>query len=173
MALPDYSGLVAGTAITWKNTGGDKAITLTSLANAAVREGVKSASFDDATYGMPEFLEVLFTSSVAVTITDGKSLPLFFAESSSATAGTDNPANLTGADALLTNGDQLVRQCYRVGALSLSAGRTTSVQKQRFRYKPVCPYIIPVVQNISGQALGSTAADHSIVVTPYYLRLKD
>lgn len=173
MALPDYAGLIAGTKITWKSTGGDKAITLTSLANNGVREGAKSNSLNDATYGMPKLLEIFLCSAVGVAATDGKTIPLYIGESDSATAGTNNPGNLTGADAGLTNGDQLVRQLKRAGALSLSNGRGTNIQKQRMIYLPTCEYIVPVVQNLSGQALSATASDHTIEITPYYLRMKE
>jgi len=172
MALPDYIHLVAGTAITWSTTG-DKTLTLTSLANDAAREGVKSDTLVDGTLGMPELLEIRFESSVAVAATDGKHIELFIGESDNAAAGTDNPGNLTGADAALSNPDQLKFQCYRAGSIRLSNARGTNVQKQRMRYFPVCPYIIPLVVNKSGQALGSTAGDHKIVVTPYYRKLAD
>lgn len=173
MALPDYSGLVAGTPITWKSSGGDKAITLTSLANNAAREGEKSATLVDGTLGMPELLEWRFETAVGSAATDGKAVELYIGESSSATSGTDNPGNLTGADAALSNPDELKRQLYRVGALSLSNARGTNVQKQRFVSYPVCPYVMPVTVNKSGQSLSGTAGNHCIVMTPYYRKLQD
>lgn len=172
MALPDYSDLDAGTAVEWSTTGG-KAITLTSLANGSGREGVKSDSWVDATKGKPEVVEVRFESAVAVAATDGSEVELYVGESDSATAGTDNPGNLTGADAALSNPDELKRQLVFVGSLVLSNVRGTNVQKQRFRFRPVCTYTIPLVVNKSGQALSGTAGNHKIVMTPYYRRIKD
>lgn len=173
MALPDYIGLVKGTSITWAASGGDKTLTLTSLTNNSAREGAKSGSLDDATFGMPHVLDVRLESAVGSAATDGLYLELYFGESDNATAGDDNPANLTGADAALSNPDELKHQAYVVGHLRFSNARGTNVQKQRMTYEPVCPYIIPLVVNKSGQTLSGTAGNHKLVVTPYYLRAKD
>lgn len=174
MALPDYADLEAGATITWAASGGDKALTLTSLANDAGREGAKSGTLVDGTKGMPELLEIRFESAVASAAANGKEIELYFGESDSATAGTNNPGNLTGADAALSNPDELKNQCALVGALVLSNARGTNVQKQRLWYpQPVQPYIIPLVVNKSGVALSGTGGNHSLVVTPFYRRVKD
>lgn len=165
-----YSDLSAGTAITWTSSGGDKAITLTSLADNAAREGVKSATWVDGTKGLPEVIEIRFEAQVASAATNGKEVELFIGESDNSTAGTDNPGNLTGADAALSNPDELKYQCVFVGSLVLSNARGTNVQKQRLRFKPICAYSIPLVVNKSGQALGSTGTNLKIVMTPYYRR---
>jgi hypothetical protein len=172
MALPDYSFLEAGTPIEWSTTGG-KLITLTSLANDAAREGAKSATLVDGTKGMPELLEVRIESAVAVAASWGKEIEVYFGESDSATAGTQNPGNLTGADAAYADSAELKGQLGYVGPLILSNIRGTVVQVQRHVYYPVCPYIIPVVVNKSGQALSATAGNHKIVVTPYYRKIAD
>lgn len=172
MALPDYADLIPGTSKTWKSSGGDYAITLTSLANNGGREGVKG-DLNDGTMGYPTLLEVRFNSSVGSAATNGNQIELYFGESDSSTAGTNNPGNLTGADAALSNPDELKLQCYFVGGLNLSNARGTNIQKQRFIYFPTARYIIPLVVNKSGQTLGSTAADHEIVVTPFYSEIKD
>lgn len=173
MTLPDYSHLEAGTKITWASSGGDKTLTLTSLANDAAREGDKSDSLIDGTKGLPELLEILFETAVNATATDGKTVELYIGESDNATAGTDNPGNLTGADAALSNPDELKRQLYYAGALVLSNARTTNVQKQRFVYFPTCAYVVPLVVNKSGQTLHATAGNHSLEITPYYRKLID
>ncbi len=173
MALPDYSFLEKGTSITWINTGGDKALTLTSLANDAGREGAKSATLVDGTKGMPEVLEVRLESAVGSAATDGREIELYIGESDNATAGDDNPGNLSGTDAALSNPGELARQCYYAGSLVLSNARGTNVQKQRLLYYPTCPYIIPLVVNKSGQTLSGTAGNHKLVVTPYYRKIAD
>src|SRR4051812_20092213 len=94
-----YSDRVAGTPYTWQSTGGDKAITLTSLTNGSAREGDKSGSIVDGTKGLPEYVEFRLESAVGSAATTGKEINLFIGESDNATAGTDNPGNLTGADA--------------------------------------------------------------------------
>lgn len=172
MALPDYTDLIPGTAKTWDSTPTTYAITLASLANNAGREGAKG-DFQDGTYGNPELLEVLFVAAVGSAATLGLQVELYAGESESATAGTDNPGNLTGADAGLSNPDELKLQCNLVGALNLSNARGTNPQKQRFVYFPTQRYWIPLVVNKSGQTLSATAGNFSIVVTPFYREIKD
>lgn len=172
MALPDTSTLVAGTAKTWKSSGGDGVITLTSLANGSGREGAK-LDFADGSGSLPEVIEVRVESSVASAPTNGVQIEYYFGQSDSATAGTANPGNLTGADASLSAPDELKLQCDLVGGLNLSNARGTNVQKQRFRFYPTCRYLTPLVVNKSGAALGSTAGDHQIVATPYYRQQVD
>lgn len=165
-----YSDLVAGTAQTWTSSGADHVLTLTSIADQAVREGDKSSTWIDGTKGLPEYLEIRFESQVGSAATNGKEIALYIGESDSATAGTANPGNLTGADATVTSGTELINQLNFVGSLVLSNARGTNVQKQRFRYKPICAYTIPVVYNNSGQTLGSTGTNHVVAITPYYRR---
>jgi hypothetical protein len=172
VALPDYPTLVAGTPKTWASSGGDYALTLTSLADNAAREGAKG-DFFDATFGLPEVLDVRFESAVASAATNGKQIELYLGESDHATAGTDNPGNLTGADAPLSNPDELKAQLYMVGGLNLSNARGTNVQKQRFSVIPTCRYQVPVAVNKSGQALHATAGNHKIVITPYYRKIQE
>lgn len=165
-----YSDLVAGTAVTWTSSGGDKALTGTSLGNGAAREGAKSDTWVDGTKGLPELIEVRLETAVGSAATAGNQVELYVGESDNATAGTDNPGNLTGADAALSNPDELTPQMVFVGALVLSNARGTSVQKQRFRFRPVCAYSVPVVYNRSGQTLSATGTQTKIVMTPYYRR---
>lgn len=165
----NYSDLIAGTAVEWSTTGG-KLITLTSLANAAVREGAKSATWVDGTKGLPELIEVRFESAVTSAAAQGKEINLYVGESDNATAGTDNPGQLTGADSTLTNGSELLGQLKFIGALVLSAATGTTVQKSRFVYRPVTAYSVPVVHNDSGVALHGTAGNHKLFFTPYYRR---
>jgi hypothetical protein len=164
-----YSDLVAGTPVEWSTTGG-KTLTLTSLANAAMREGAKSATLVDGTSGLPELLEFRLESAVGSAATQGLEIELYVGESDNATAGNDNPGNLTGADAGLSNPTELKLQLNFVGSLVLSNARGTNVQKQRLRYRPVCAYIVPAVYNGSGQTLSGTAGNHKLVMTPYYRR---
>lgn len=166
----NYSDLVPGTPVTWINSGGTYALTLTSLANGAAREGGKSASWVDGTKGMPELIEVLFETAVTSAATTGREVVLFVGESDSATAGTNNPGNLTGADAGLSTPTELTTQLILLGSLILSNTRGTNVQKTRLRYRPVQPYCTPVVYNDSGVALSGTAGNHKITMTPFYRR---
>jgi hypothetical protein len=165
-----YSDLVAGTAITWKSSGGDKVLTLTSLTNGSMREGDKSATLVDGTKGLPELVEFRLESAVGSAATNGKEINLLIGESDDSTAGNANPGNLTGADAGVSNPTELSQQLNFAGSLVLSNARGTNVQKQRIRYKPICAYLIPVIYNDSGQTLSGTAGNHTLVMTPYYRR---
>lgn len=164
-----YADYVAGTAKTWKNTAGDFALTLTSLANGSARQGDKG-NFIDATFGNPAYLRVYFQTAVASAATNGLQVELYAGESTNATAATDNPAGLTGADGAFASPDELKLQLFLVGGLNLSNATGTAVQDQVFIYFPSSPYWVPVVVNKSGQALTGTAANHFITSTPYYRR---
>jgi len=169
MALPDYFKCEAGTAKSWKNTGGDGALTLTSLANAGVREGAK---VDLGAAWAQEWL-VMFASAVGSAATNGLTLDLYWADSTSGTAGTDNPGNTSGTDGALSNGSELVKQLTFVGSLNLSNARGTNVQKQFFSLFPRSRYGMPVVVNSSGQTLSGTAADHEVRLTPVEANVQD
>lgn len=162
MALPEYVKHEQGTAKSWKSSGGDYALTLTSLANDAAREGAKG----DLGATWARRWAVFFTSSVGSAATNGKEIEVYWGPSTHATAGSDNPGNLTGADAALSNPDELKFQLLYLGSLALSNARGTNVQKQYFEFMPPTRYGTPVVVNKSGQTLGSTAGDHEVRLTP-------
>lgn len=166
----NYSDLVIGTEMTWKSSGGTKVLTLTSLTNGSCREGDKSATLIDGSKGMPELLVCRLESAVGSAATTGRELALFFGESDSATAGTNNPGNLTGADAGLSTPTELLMQLFNCGSLVFSNTRGTNVQKAVLFYWPKSPYIIPVLYNDTGQTLSGTAGNHVLSVTPYYRR---
>lgn len=169
MALPDYFKNEVGTAKSWKSSGGDYAITLTSLANAAAREGGKG----DLGSAWARRWAVLFASSVASAATTGNEIELWWGPSFSGTAGTDNPSNLTGADAALSNPDELKAQSIFIGGLALSNARGTNIQKAYFEFYPPTRYGTPFVVNKSGQALGSTAGDHEVRLVPTEENVQD
>lgn len=172
MALPDYSYLVAGTPKVWKNTAGDYVLTLTSLADQAARQGDKG-DFNDGTLGLPEVLDIMLETAVAATAANGTVIEMFAGQSDNATAGTNNPSILTGADGSLATPTEYKLQLDFVGSLNLSNARSTNNQKQKFRFFPTCRYWIPVIFNRAGQALHGTAGNHILTVTPYYRRIAD
>lgn len=162
MALPDYFKRELGSEINWKSSGGTYAITLTSLANDAGREGGKA----DLGSTWDQDWAVLFESTVGSAATNGNEIELFWGASLSGTAGTDNPGNLTGADAGLSNPDELKTQLDFIGSLVLSNARGTNVQKQLFIFRPKTRYGTPLVVNKSGQSLSGTAGNHAIRMVP-------
>lgn len=177
MALPDQIGLVAGTSKTWKSSGGDFVLVLTSVTNNSAKEGDKNTTgWLDAAFGsvLPEFVAIRFESSVGSAVTaPNQDLELYIGESDSATAGTNNPGGLTGASASVTTPDEKKTQCSPAMALPVSNALGTAVQRAYGTYIPSQPYPIPLVINKTGQTLGSTAADHQIIMTPYYRRVID
>lgn len=171
--MPKYTRLIKGTSITWAASGGDKLWTPTSLTNNAAREGAKSGSLIHGTYGLPKLIEFRVEAAVASAATTGKAFEFYVGQSDSSTAGTNNPGNLTGADASLSNPDELKEQCNRLGALLLSNARGTNVQRTRLFFVPTCEYIIPLMVNKTGQTASGTAGNFAIVATPYYSEISD
>lgn len=169
MALPDYFKREVGTAKSWKASGGDYALTLASLANGAYRQGAKG----DLGASRAQEWAVMFASSVGSAATNGLTIGLWWAPSTSATAGTDNPGNCDGTDSALTNGAELVSQLIYIGSLNLSNARGTNIQKQYFTFFPPTRYGMPVVGDLSGQTLGGTAADHEVRLTPIEDNIQD
>lgn len=164
-----YSDLTPGTALVWKNTGGDYAMNLKALANAGVREGGKSATLVDGTKGLPEVLEVIVETKLQAAPTAGNQCVVYLGFSKHATAGSENPGGLTGVDAAVGNADQLPQLSF-VGALVLSNALGTGVQRARFTVAPRAEYLIPVFQNSSGQTTSNVDGETCITVRPWYRR---
>lgn len=165
----NYSDLTPGTALVWKNTGGDYAMNMKNLATAGIRQGVKSATLVDGTKGFPEILEVTLSTKLQVAPTAANEMPVYLGFSSSATAGTDNPGGLSGTDAAVGNVDQLPQLTF-VGALILSNALGTGVQEQKFWTPPGAEYVMPVLYNNSGQSTTNVDGETSITVRPWYRR---
>ncbi len=161
--MPNF---IAGTAKTWAPSGGDYAWTLTSLASGSARAGAKG-DFYDGTYGLPAYLDCFLSTAANVTVSaDGNPFELYWAQSDSATAGTNNPAQLTGADAAAS---AVVRNLLDFGGtIGFLTGLTTTAHKRNFKFQPWKRYLIPFGFNNCGQALSSTAGNHLLTVTPYY-----
>jgi hypothetical protein len=162
VSVSAYNLLTPGTPLTWKASGGDYAITLTSLANAAARQGAKG---DLGAYWRRRWA-IHLAASCASAPTAGNQLELWWAGSPSGTAGTDNPGAATGADAAFATPGEYKFQLMFVGALYLSNNLGTGIQKQQFEFFPRFRYGMPVLVNSSGVALGGTAGDHEIRLTP-------
>lgn len=147
-----------GTQTTWTSSGGDKAITLTSLANNAGRIG---ASLDR---GATRSRRLRFTVQVdfATSPTDGTTVDLYLVTS-------DNNTNWDGGtsptDAALGSADTL-RNYIFVGSL-VCDNLTSPNQLQSFEIECGARYIAPVLyNNATGQALTSTGTDQKIILTP-------
>jgi len=162
MSVSAYALNTPGTALSWKSTGGDYALTLTSLASAAARQGAKG----DLGAFWPRRWAVLFSSAVGSAATNGLTIELYWAASPSATAGTDNPGAATGTDASFGTPAEYKLQLIPVGLLVLSNNASTNVQVQIFEFYPPTRYGMPVVVNSSGQTLSGTAGNHEVRLIP-------
>ena len=162
-----YAPLVAGTPLVWTSSGGDKVLTFTSVVNTAGRAGDKSATLVDVTKGLPALLEIVVTTKVQSAPTKGLTVDCYVGFSSSATAGTDNPGGLSGADAALSNVDVLPQLVF-VGSVVMSNSLSTGAQTARFLVAPQDAYVIPVLVNNSGQTASATGTDTKVTITPWY-----
>lgn len=165
----NYSDLLAGTALVWKNTGGDFVMNMKALATAGIREGAKSATLVHVTYGFPELLEIEVETKLQSAPTAGLECPIYLGFSRSSTAGTGNPGGLTGADAAVGNADQLPMLIF-VGSIVLSNALGTAVQRVRLIAVPKAEYVIPVFQNSSGQTTTNVDGETIISIRPWYRR---
>ncbi len=163
-----YAPLIIGTPITWSSSGGTSVITGTSLASGSARQGDKSATLVDGTKGLPALLEVVVETKVGSAPTDGLTLDCYLGFSSSATAGTDNPGGLTGADGALSTPASVVPQLVFLGSVIMSNAIGTGVQRQRFLVAPQDAYVSPVLVNSTGQTMSGTGTDTKIAMTPLY-----
>ena len=158
-----------GTAKVWKNTAGDFAMNMKALATAGIREGGKSATLVDATYGFPEVLEVIVETKLQSAPTAGLTCNVFIGFSKNPTAGSENVGGLTGADAAVGNADQLPQLTF-VKSLTLSNALGTGVQRTRGTIVPKAEYIIPVFQNSSGQTTTNVDGETILTIRPWYRR---
>lgn len=166
MAVSAFAKQSVGTALSWKASGGDYAITLASLANNAARQGVKGDLSAAAGGYWARRWAVLVSSAVAVAAVNGTIIELWWAGSPSPTAGTDNPGGYLGTDAAFTTPAEYKYQLLFVGQLNLSNNAGTGVQKQMMEFYPQFRYGGPVLVNSTGQALSGTAADHEVRLVP-------
>jgi hypothetical protein len=164
----------SGTAKVVKNSGGDAAITLASLANAAspaTSAGARQSVKLDFGATRAEMWRCKATFEIAATPTAGNVIDIYLSPSDSATAGTDNAGNCTGADAAYTgysnNIDAAAKQLFYVGSFVVTAQATTTVQAGFVgRFSPPSRYASVVVINRSGVALHSTDTNQAITFTP-------
>ena len=176
VALPDFEKILQGTAKVIRNSGGDAAITLASLANGngTSTGGRQSASLDLGTsWARAWRLETEF--ELAATPTAGNAINLFASWNTSTGAGD---ANTSGSDAAYTgysnNIDASTRQLEFLGAHICTAQATTTVQKSLVGIIfPKGRYLNLVVDNRSGAAFHSTDTNQRIVLTPLDASIAD
>lgn len=168
-----------GTPIVWADTtdyspaGGviytrTHQIDLTSLADAAARQGAKADL--GATRGGA--MSIRFCPEFDVAPASGAAVYVYFAFSNSATAGLDNPASATGADAAYsgTTGDSIADSVKQlVGPFSYvctSDVAPISLPMDIGVLYPTKRYVSPVVFNEAGQALEGDAVEMFLALIP-------
>lgn len=146
------------TTIVWTSSGGDKAITLTSLANNTGRIGAlldRGATFARK---MRFWVQVDFASAP----TDGTTVDLYLATSDD---NTNWDGGTAPTDSALGSADTL-RNYVFIGSVILD-NITTPNQSQSFEIELGARYIAPVIYNNgTGQSLTSTGTDQIIRMTP-------
>lgn len=156
--------LADGSAISWQASGGTYALTCTSVTNNNGRQGVKG----DLGATRAQRYAVQVTFSVGSAATNGLEIEVYWAASPSATAGTSNPGGTSGTDATFnTTPDEYKLQLQFIGSLVLSNNAGTGIQTTNLGpFTPRFRYGMPVIVNKSGQTLGATAGDHTVVLYP-------
>lgn len=172
MAVTAVGRIQSGTAKTIKNSGGDAAITLASLANSSSEStGARQAVKLDLGATRARAYTVTATFEIAATPTAGNVIELWWSPSSSATAGTANQGNATGTDAAYTgyssNITASLKHCLFIGNFVCTAQATTTVQAAFVGILvPPHRYGCLIVWNKSGAALHSTETNQAITLTP-------
>jgi hypothetical protein len=169
-----YPQKVDGTPQTWASSGGSQVITCTSLAAAAARQGAKSSTFNDGTLGNPIEYRIKLIMQFTSAPTASGTVDVYFGQSSSATAGTDNPGGLSGSDAAVTGAvaTDTSPQMDPAGSLVASNGIGTGVQQQsEFVIPRKGLYLCPLIVNNASQAFDSTALHTVLTVTPVFWKI--
>jgi len=160
MAAGDFL-IRQGVNVAWRASGGDAALTLTSLANNTGRKGVAFDFGSQFTGGVfTDIVRIELFCAFATAPTAGAAVRVFWASS------RDN----TNWDGALTNADEassdldVISQLHFVGALLVNDATTS--QRSSWIFRLPARYGFPLVYNAAGQAFSATAADHGINVTP-------
>ena len=153
-----------GTALTWKPSGGDYAMSLHSLTTTSTGAW-QGAKGDLATPRGARFAVRLQTKMQ--TATTG-SIEVWWAASPTSTAANDNPGGASGADAVYigqATTAQSKQQLTFVGVMVLET--TTGAQIQDVgMLDPIYRYGSPVIVNTSSQPLTTATTDHILTLTP-------
>jgi len=191
MALPDTAKIVLGTPLVFANSGEysptdagqpatiDADIDLGALAasSAALRQSVKldlgSANLD-VLWSMKAYLE--WHSAPAA----GGTVDFYLGWSNDATAGEDNPANLSGTDAAFVgygaaaaDGIEALQQLDFIGSLITTADADIQVALIG-DFIPKARYCMLVVINKSSVNLANTdAIETGVAITPMQYQVQD
>lgn len=154
------------TVLSWKSSGGTAVLTLTSLANNALRVGAqvdRGAGAAAMKYRW-RLRTKLGATTTGVTVGNALSVHLATADTSDA---TKVDGNVGQSDATATSIDKR-RNLQWIGADEVDK---TAAAGDEYIASGVClveaRYISPAIGNEVGNALSSTATDHEFTLTPF------
>ena len=188
MALPDTLKLVRGTTLVFSNsgeysptqnqpTGTDADIDLGNLASGGSAR--QSAKMDftanvDMLYALVAYIE-FFSAPTA-----GGTVDFYVGFSDSATAGNNNPANLSGTDAVFqgygadtASGTEALQQLEFVGSLEVTADADLQVGHVGSFYPKDRYGILVVVNNTSVSLAATDAIETCVAVIPLQHQIHD
>lgn len=166
----DFTGPTAANDLRVSTDGSqeiDVQLDLTSVANNAARQSTKV----DLGENRARCYAVRAAFEFAATPTAGNTVELWWAPSSSATAGNRNPGAVSGADSAYSgyssNLDASIKQLVYIGTFVCTAQATGTVQVAEVgRLCPTERYGSLVAYNKSGAAFHSDAAENNISFDP-------
>jgi hypothetical protein len=146
-------------------------ITLAGLTTSTTNGARQSAKID---FGATRAQTMLLRLQTAFTTapTAGGAVEIYVAFSSSSTAASDNPVNLTGADAAYAgygnDVDQAKRQLVFVGVLSVSVTTSTTVPQVSDvgTFTPMDRYGQVIVCPRTSQPLSTNTTIHAVTIYP-------
>jgi hypothetical protein len=156
--MPVTHKIQPGALTTWLNTGGDKALTLTSLADNAARQG----EYLDLGESFAEVFGWRLTVKPAAAPIAGALVRVAMGFSP---ASTGFPAGLSGSDGALADPDVVFPQLMELRPLVLRS--ITDPQVIVGTFKPSARYVSPAAWlDGVGQALSDTGSDHKLEIWP-------
>lgn len=165
MATADVK-IYTGTAITWKPSGGTYAMSLHSLTTTST--GAWQGAKGDLGTPRGARMAVRVTTAFSANPTAGQYLEIYWAGSPSSTAASDNPAGTSGSDAVYTGvvSTATAKPNLQFIGLLVAEATTASQTSDVGVFVPDFQYGMPVVVNLTSQALTNTTTAHVITIYP-------
>lgn len=147
-----------GTSVSFKASGGDVAMTLTSLAASAGRQ---SAQWDRGASDLDYLYEWRAYIKFATTPVVGETYDLYLKTSDGTHLDNDDG---TG-DIAVSSSDKL-KNLQQIGSITVDEASSTPEFSASGRVSIGARYVHLVAWNATADALSSTATDHGIILTP-------
>ena len=150
--------ITRGTSLDFIASGGDAALTLTSLASDAGRQ---SAEYDRGTGDLDQLYEWRAYCQFATTPVVGETVDIYLKTSD----GTHDDNDDGAADAALSAEDKL-KNLHYMGSIVVDEASATPEFSASGTVNINARYIQVVVENSTADALSSTASEHGVILTP-------